>query len=120
MGLTFSYHSSGGTPSNYGERHAWKRFRRYCAAVIGLLLPTVAGIPQVLAQQASQPGFDSRQTEKYFDNQTDHNSRGGASVKLPAVSRPDNGADTRPQFVLRNVSVRGVDAVALDRIAATY
>jgi len=88
--------------------------------VIGLLLPTVAGIPQVLAQQASQPGFDSRQTEKYFDNQTDHNSRGGASVKLPAVSRPDNGADTRPQFVLRNVSVRGADAVALDRIAATY
>ncbi len=94
--------------------------RRYWAAVIGLLLPTIAGIPQALAQQASQPGFDSRQTEKYFDNQTDQNSRGGASVKLPAVSRPDNGADTRPQFVLRNVSVRGADAVALDRIAATY
>ncbi|WP_369722395.1 ShlB/FhaC/HecB family hemolysin secretion/activation protein [Bradyrhizobium sp. LLZ17] len=120
MRLTFSYNSSGGTPSYDGERHAWKRFRRYSAAVIGLLLPTIAGIPQSLAQQASQPGFDSRQTEKYFDNQTDQNSRRGASVKLPAVGRSDNGADTRPQFVLRNVSVRGADAVALDRIAATY
>ncbi|TYO67169.1 ShlB/FhaC/HecB family hemolysin secretion/activation protein [Bradyrhizobium hipponense] len=120
MRLTSPYDSCGDTPLNYGERPSWKRSWRCLATAMGLLLRTIAGIPQALAQQASQPGFDPRQTEKYFDTQTDQNSRRGASVKLPAVGRPDSGADTRPQFVLRGVSISGADALPHEHISGTY
>ncbi|MGY4286808.1 hemolysin activation/secretion protein [Bradyrhizobium sp. LM2.7] len=120
MRLTSPYDSCSDAPLNYGAPHSWIRKWRYLATAMGLLLPTIAGIPQALAQQASQPGFDPRQTEKYFDTQTDRNSRGGASVKLPAVGRPDNRADTRPQFVLRGVSISGADALPHESITGTY
>jgi hemolysin activation/secretion protein len=120
MRLTSSYHTRGGTPLNYGARLRWSRPWRHFVATVGLLLPTLAGIPESFAQQANQPGFDPRQTEKYFDTQSDRQSRNRASVKLPALGRPDVGADTRPQFVLRSVSISGADTISHNRITSTY
>ena len=120
MRLTASYQTCGATPLNYGARLTWSRPWRHFVATIGLFLPTLAGIPGSLAQQANQPGFDPRQTEKYFDTQSDQQSHSRASVKLPTLGRPDVGADTRPQFVLRSVSVRGAETISHDCITSTY
>lgn len=78
------------------------------------------GMSQSFAQQANQPGFDPRQTEKYFETQSDQGSRTQPALRLPTLGRPDPGADTRPQFVLRGIVLHGAHAIPHDRIAATY
>jgi hemolysin activation/secretion protein len=85
-----------------------------------LMVPTFAGIPQALAQQANQPGFDPRQPEKYFENQTEQELLNRPSVTLPSVGQTNSGGDTRPQFVLRGINISGAHAIPLDRIAAIY
>ncbi|MCP3464891.1 ShlB/FhaC/HecB family hemolysin secretion/activation protein [Bradyrhizobium sp. CCGUVB23] len=120
MSLTISYHAREGAPLNYGERSRWSRRWRHFVTLMGLLVPTLAAIPQGLAQQANQPGFDPRQTEKYFDTQSDQNSRSRTPVRLPSLGRPDVGADARPQFVLRHVSIVGADSIPRERITSTW
>ncbi len=108
------------SPSNYGERSARGAVGWYLAAALVLLGPTFAGTPQALAQQANQPGFDPRQPEKYFDNQTERESLSRPPVKLPTIGRPNTGGDTKPQFVLRGINVSGAHAIPRNRIAALY
>ena len=74
----------------------------------------------VFAQQASSPGFDPRQTEKYFDNLSDEQIRARSGVNLPAVGRPDAGGDTQPLFVLRDIGISGAAALPRDRLTAIY
>jgi hemolysin activation/secretion protein len=93
---------------------------RYLAAALLLFGPTFTGIPQALAQQANQPGFDPRQPEKYFENQSDQETLSRRPVKLPSIGQPNTGGDTKPQFVLRGVNVSGAHAIPRDRIAALY
>lgn len=93
---------------------------RYFAALLLSLGPTFAGIPLALAQQANQPGFDPRQPEKYFENQTEQESLSRPPVKLPSVGQPNMGADARPQFILRGINVNGARAIPRDRIAMIY
>jgi hemolysin activation/secretion protein len=93
---------------------------RYLAAVLAILGATFTGILPALAQQANQPGFDPRQPEKYFENQTEQESLRRPPVKLPSVGQPNSGGNTRPQFVLRGINVTGVHAIPHDRIAAVY
>jgi hemolysin activation/secretion protein len=81
---------------------------------------SIAGVERTLAQQANQPGFDPRQTEKYFDNQSEQASRARPPVNAPTLVRPEIAASTQPQFVLRAVGVSGARSIASDRIAATY
>jgi len=120
MRLTNSYRLGGGHPLNYaGERVPCLRKRHFLTA-LALLVTIYTGIPQTLAQQANQPGFDPRQTEKYFDNQSEQALRARPHVKLPTLARPEIGADTKPQFVLRGVIVSGAHAIPRDRIAAVY
>lgn len=85
-----------------------------------LAAPIFTGISQAFAQQANQPGFDPRQPEKYFENQTEQESLSRPPVTLPAVGRPNTGGDTKPQFVLRGIDVSGAQAIPRDRIAAAY
>lgn len=120
MRLTNPYRLRRTSPSNYGERPAQGLAGWYLAAACALLALTLAGIPQALAQQANQPGFDPRQPEKYFENQSEQESLNRPPVKLPSVDQPNTGGDTKPQFVLRGVSVSGAHAVSRDRIAALY
>ena len=120
MQLPNSYRHLETSPSNYGERPAHSAAGRYFAAALMLLGPAFAGIPPAFAQQANQPGFDPRQPEKYFENQTEQESLGRPPVKLPSVGQPNIGGDTRPQFVLRGINLSGAHAIPDDRIAAIY
>lgn len=75
-----------------------------------------------MAQQANQPGFDPRQPEKYFENQSEQQILDRPPVRLPAIAQRGSGAagETTPQFVLRGVDVRGAKALPGDEIAAAY
>jgi hemolysin activation/secretion protein len=114
------YRPLGASPSNYGERLTQGVAGRYLAAALVVLGSTFAGMPQVLAQQANQPGFDPRQPEKYFENQSEQETLSRPPVKLPSVGQPNIGGDTKPQFVLRGIKVSGAHAIPGDRIAAIY
>src|SRR5882757_519008 len=120
MRLTIPYLLRRAPQLNYGGRPSRAKVGRYLAAAFVLLGPTFAGIPQALAQQANQPGFDPRQPEKYFENQSDQETLGRPPVKLPTVGQPNTGGDTKPQFVLRGVNVSGDHAIPRDRITAVY
>jgi hemolysin activation/secretion protein len=85
---------------------------------ISLWLSAFACFP-AHAQQANQPGYDPRQTERRFDAQ--QSSQGGRSrLPLPQLARPEGQADTKPLFVLRHVAISGAVAIPQDRLAATY
>jgi hemolysin activation/secretion protein len=93
---------------------------RYFGAALLLFGATFTGNWQAFAQQANQPGFDPRQPEKYFENQSDQETLSRPPVKLPSVGQPNTGGDTRQQFVLRSINVSGAQAIPHDRIAAVY
>ncbi|MGY0572733.1 ShlB/FhaC/HecB family hemolysin secretion/activation protein [Bradyrhizobium sp. RDM12] len=108
------------SPSKYGERSARDAVGRYLAAALVLLGPILAGTPQVLAQQANQPGFNPRQPEKYFENQTEQESLSRHPVKLPSLGQPNASRDPTPQFVLRGINISGAHVISRDRISALY
>ncbi|MET4086511.1 POTRA domain-containing protein [Bradyrhizobium sp. S3.5.5] len=120
MQLTNSYRLLCTAPLNYGERLVARIEKRHLLMALALAAPIFTGISQAFAQQANQPGFDPRQPEKYFENQTEQESLSRPPVTLPAVGRPNTGGDTKPQFVLRGIDVSGAQAIPRDRIAAAY
>lgn len=120
MQLTNSYRLLCTAPLNYGEQLAARIEKRHLLVALVLAAPIFTGISQAFAQQANQPGFDPRQPEKYFENQTEQESLSRPPVTLPAVGRPNTGGDTKPQFVLRGIDVSGAQAIPRDRIAAAY
>jgi hemolysin activation/secretion protein len=120
MWLTNPYRIRGTSPSNYGDRRIARVGKRHLITTLVLLAPFFTGVPQAFAQQANQPGFDPRQPEKYFENQTERESLTRPPVRLPTVGQPNTGGDTKPQFVLRGVDISGARAVSPDRIAAVY
>ena len=125
MQLTNSYHSVAVSPWDYGESSAARIERRHLVTASVLLVSFFAGVTQALAQQANQPGFDPRQPEKYFENQTERETLHRPPVGLPTVSQPSTDGNAKlqlvkPQFVLRGVDVRGANAVSRDRVAAVY
>ena len=108
-------------PLNYGERRLRTASAPYRATFLALLAcipPSLATMP-ARAQQANQPGFDPRQTEKYFDDrQPDHPAR--PPTRTPTLARPDIAADSKPLFVLRAVSVSGASVLPPEQLAASY
>ena len=120
MRLTTPYRRMAIPPWNYGEGSAARIGKRHLVTALTVLLPIFIGVSGALAQQANQPGFDPRQPEKYFENQTERETLSRPPVRLPTVGAPNTGGDTKPQFVLRGVSVSGAHAVSRDRIAAVY
>lgn len=120
MQLTNSYRLLCTAPLNYGGRLVARIEKRHLLMALALAAPIFTGISQAFAQQANQPGFDPRQPEKYFENQTEQESLSRPPVTLPAVGRPNTGGDTKPQFVLRGIDVSGAQAIPRDRIAAAY
>jgi hemolysin activation/secretion protein len=90
-------------------------------ASAALIFSVITAIP-VKAQQASQPGFDPRQTEKRFDEPQSGPAPSGRSAtpRMPVLSRPIVQADSKPLFNLRGVSVTGAYAIPHDRIFQAY
>lgn len=120
MRLTNPYRPVADPPLNYGDSVAPRAEKRHLLAAWVSLAAIFAATPTAFAQQANQPGFDPRQPEKYFDNQTEQESLRRPPVRLPSAGQTTTGGDTKPQFVLRGVSVSGAHAVSPDRIAAVY
>src|SRR5262249_45087661 len=92
---------------------------RFPTVVLGLWV-VVACFP-ARAQQANQPGYDPRQTEKRFEDQ--QSGRGPAArprLPTPQFARPEGQGDTTPLFVLRHVSITGAVAISQDRLIAAY
>ena len=73
------------------------------------------------AQQASQPGYDPRQTEKRFeDQQSNQGTNGRPRLPSPQFAATERQGDSRPLFVLRHVSIAGVVAIPQDRLVTAY
>jgi hemolysin activation/secretion protein len=73
------------------------------------------------AQQANQPGYDPRQTEKRFEDQQSRQSPAGRPrLPTPQFARPEGQGNSRPLFVLRRVSIGGATAIPSERLATTY
>ena len=91
-------------------------------ALAALLLLAVIAPDPARAQQASQPGFDPRQTEKRFDALQSQRAAATArsALPIPGVARSAPAADSRPLVVLRKVSLTGARAVPPEEIARTY
>jgi hemolysin activation/secretion protein len=92
------------------------------AAVLALLALTLvlAWTNDTLAQQ-SAPRYDPRQTEKSIDTLQSEQERRKPPVRLPSAPAASvAGADTRPMFKLKAVSVEGAHSVPAETIAAAY
>ncbi|MFH1343571.1 MAG: ShlB/FhaC/HecB family hemolysin secretion/activation protein [Pseudomonadota bacterium] len=87
-----------------------------------MLVLTVIGPDPAKAQQASQPGFDPRQTEKRFDALQSEQAATAArsGVPIPRVSRSESPADSTPLVVLHKVSLTGARALPREDIATAY
>ena len=87
----------------------------------GFLLLDAFGSTPARAQQANQPGFDTRQAEKRFDGpQSDPASASRLRLPTPRLAQPDVHADTKPLFVLGHVSLTGAFALPGDRLVTAY
>jgi len=116
------FHNS---PCNYGDaaRRAEAASRKtagFAVACLWLALSAIAPVP-AKAQQASQPGFDPRQTEKQFDAlQSGQTPPARSALRMPVLSRPEVLADTKPLFELHGVSLTGARAIPRDQMITAY
>ena len=93
---------------------------RNCLVTISLGLSSLACY-SAHAQQANQPGYDPRQTERRFEvQQSSQGANARPRLPSPQFARPEGQEDTKPLFVLHHVSIAGAVAIPPDRLAATY
>jgi hemolysin activation/secretion protein len=89
------------------------------AMAAALLLAAALASASAKAQQANQPGYDPRQTEKRFE---DLQSGQGTTTRppIPKLARSEGQADSKPLFVLRHVAIIGAVAIPRDRLATVW
>jgi hemolysin activation/secretion protein len=93
--------------------------RRVAGIAMAAVFLLAAALVPARAQQANQPGYDPRQTEKRFE---DLQSGQGTTARppMPRLARPEGQVDSTPLFVLRHVAVTGAFAIPRERLAAAY
>jgi len=101
------------------KKRSGARYRiliRSCLALI-LIVPST----KILAQQASQSGYDIRQIERRFDADPFQQGASPSSVRAPKPHYSSNTAgDTKPLFVLTQVKILGATAVSNERLVSAY
>src|ERR1700676_3208019 len=114
MWLTVFHRFPPGHPWNYGDAASPAGARRHFSLGKLALASLVLALSAVMfgpakAQQASQPGFDPRQTEKRFDAlQSAQTQPARPALRMPVLSRSAAAtAETRPLFLLRGISLTG-------------
>jgi hypothetical protein len=112
-------------PGNYGYATLPAprgRGRGGMGFVLAASLMLAVIVPPAKAQQASQPGFDPRQTEKRFDALQSQRTAAAArsALPIPGLARSMPTADSTPLVVLHKVSLTGARAVPPEEIARTY
>src|SRR5882757_2212878 len=110
-------------PWNYGRSVSRAGAGRHCAAVpfafasLVLIISAIVSSVPAKAQQASQPGFDPRQTEKRFDaSQSGQTPATRSTLQMPLLSRREVQADSKPLVKLRQVSVAGARTIPADQL----
>src|SRR5882724_7973427 len=114
-------------PWNYGRAVSWagaSRHRataRFAFATLVLIISAIVSSVPATAQQASQPGFDPRQTEKRFDaSQSEQTPATRSALQMPRLSRQQARADSRPLVKLHQVSVTGALTIPADQLITAY
>jgi hemolysin activation/secretion protein len=108
-----------GSPYDYGDIAS--RAAGFAVGGLALLMLSAFSSVPTAAQQASQPGFDPRQTEKRFDALEAAQTPPARSVlRMPVLSRPEVMADSKPLFQLREILVAGALAIPRDQIIRAY
>jgi len=111
-------------PWNYAETvsRAWViPYRATVLAIIACILLSPATLRPAAAQQANQPGFDPRQTEKYFDDRQSGADRPlRPPPRTPTLARPEVTADRKPLFELHSVSIGCASVLRHEALAASY
>jgi hemolysin activation/secretion protein len=113
-------------PWNYGDVASPAGARRHFSLGKPALASLLMALSAVMsgparAQQASQPGFDPRQTEKRFDAlQSGQTQPARPALRMPVLSGPAVSAGTRPLFLLRGISLTGAHAIPRDQIIKAY
>jgi hemolysin activation/secretion protein len=114
---------NGSSPSNCGDpaSRAAAAPRRAARFAFASLVLTLSAIMPAKAQQAGQPGFDPRQTEKHFETgQSGQTPPSRPALRMPVLSRHQVPADAKPLFVLRGVSLTAARAISRDEMMRTY
>ena len=111
-------------PLNYGCEAAGRRRTTvrfgFATLLLSMLSVIVSPVPAT-AQQASQPGFDPRQTEKRFDApQSEPSPATRSALRMPRLARPEASVNSKPLFELREVSLTGARALSKDELATAY
>jgi hemolysin activation/secretion protein len=89
--------------------------------MVGLGLWIIIACFPAQAQQANQPGYDPRQTEKRFeDQQSPQGPTARPRLPMPQFARPKEQGDSKPLFVLRHVSITGAVAIPQERLVTAY
>jgi hemolysin activation/secretion protein len=106
----------------YGETAARASGFLYRVTLFGLIAALLVSLATpARAQQANQPAFDPRQTEKRFDDLGSGRTQPARPPpRVPSLARPEASADTKPQFVLGAVQLSGVSAMPREELAATW
>ena len=112
------------SPWNYAETVSRARvipFRATVSCHHRLHLAVACNVDAGRRQQANQPGFDPRQTEKYFDDRQSGADRPlRPPPRTPTLARPEVTADRKPLFELRSISSTGASALRHEELAAGY
>src|SRR6266567_3388372 len=99
MRLTIPSGFAGRAPLNYGEGTPPAlagRHRRTASFAMTSLALVSFGLPPAIAQQANQPGFDPRQTERRFDAlESGQMQLTRPGLRFPQLAGPAVGADTK-------------------------
>ena len=121
MRLTFGLAFTEFPRWKYGETIAHASgFLHRATLFAAIAAVTFASAAPSRAQQAN-PGFDPRQTEKHFDDLDAGQRRSTKpSLRVPSLARPELSADSKPQFVLRAISLVGASAMPHEDLAATW
>lgn len=96
-------------------------FDRFYLLVVGVCLWTAVACAPARAQNANQPGYDPRQTERRFEEQqSSQGADGRPRLPSPQFSGASGQGDSKPMFVLRHVSIVGAVAIQGDRLVTAY
>ncbi len=92
-----------------------------CVRICLIAMACVGTGTAAQAQNANQPGYDPRQTEKRFeDQQSSQGADGRPRLPSPKFAGAEGQGEAKPLFVLRRVSIAGAAAIQDERLVTAY
>src|SRR5216683_24699 len=114
-------------PWNYGRSVSRAGAGRHRATVpfafasLVLIISAIVSSVPAKAQQASQPGFDPRQTEKRFDaSQSGPTPTARSALQMPRLARSEASVGSKPLLKLRRISLTGARTLPADQLITAY